>query len=162
MPKGQRGSGLGGQLSKMINKLREQRSKHADALQKIDDMFASLGITTHLAGQEVARRKPGRPAGSGAKRGPGRPPKNALAASAPASKKARRTRRTFKTTGTQSVIEFVKAGGAKGRTTAEVNKQWKSEGRSGDAYITLGQLVKAKKLKKEELKGQRGSRYTIA
>jgi hypothetical protein len=47
-------------------------------------------------------------------------------------------------------------------SSAEITKHWKSEGRSGLPYIALGQLVKARKLKKTDLKGQRGSQYTLA
>jgi hypothetical protein len=76
--------------------------------------------------------------------------------------RGKRKRRKFATSGTAAILSFVKDGGAKGCTSAEINKQWKHEGRSGTAYVQIGQLTKAKKLKKEHLKGQRGSRYTVA
>jgi len=91
---------------------------------------------------------------------PGRPPgrKTVAAPKAPAQPK-RRARRKFKMSGPESILAFVKKAGKKGATTAEIVKNWKSQGRSGDGYTKLGELVKAKKLKREPLKGQPGSRY---
>src|SRR5437870_8841491 len=117
MPRGKRSKGLGGQLARMVKKLKQQRQKHADALQKFDDMFASLGINTHLAGEATAHharrgRPPGRPAG---RRGPGRPPgkrgpgrpRKTKAAAATASKNDRSPRRgRFATTASASILSF--------------------------------------------------------
>ena len=68
----------------------------------------------------------------------------------PTKRKAKRG--SFGTTATESLLTFVKAGGPKGRASGEISKHWKSEGRSGEAFVTLGQLVKAKKLKKVKAK----------
>lgn len=165
MPRGKKAvdSGVFGQLTKMINSLKAQRKTHADALRTIDSMFESIGITTHLAAVEepASDRKPGRPAGSTTiKRGPGRPPKSEANDTAPA-KKRRKRRSKFAATATETILAFVKEGGDKGRTTSEINKHWKSQGRSGDSYVPLGQLVKAKKLKRENISGERGSRYSM-
>jgi len=93
----------------------------------------------------------------------GRPRGRKIAASPKAPAKAkRRARRKFKMSGTESILAFVKKAGKKGATTAEIIKNWKSQGRSGDGYTTLGELVKTKKLKREPLKEQKGSRYTAA
>jgi hypothetical protein len=43
---------------------------------------------------------------------------------------------------------------------AEIGKHWKQEGRGAGVYVNVGKLVKAKKLKRENVKGERGSRYT--
>jgi hypothetical protein len=155
--------GLAEQLGSLITRLQAQRQEHVQALAEIDAVFGRLGIQA-----QAAKRR-------------GRPPKAqaAVAASidAPAAPKAqaadrmigaplapktrgKRKRRKFSTSGTEAILAFVKDGGAKGRTSDEINKQWKQEGRSGNAYVQIGQLTKAKKLKKEDLKGQRGSRYT--
>jgi hypothetical protein len=153
--------GLAEQLGSLITQLQAQRQEHVQALAEIDAVFAQLGLQP-----QAAKRR-------------GRPPKAQAAAAkidapaapqaqaadrmigAPAAKpRGKRKRRKFSTSGTEAILTFVKGGGAKGRTSAEINKQWKQEGRSGNAYVQIGQLTKAKKLKKEDLKGQRGSRYT--
>jgi hypothetical protein len=142
----------------MIKKLKAQRKKHADALRAVDAIFESIGISTHLA-EERPRR--GRPPGKRGRR-PGRPSGSGTAGATPKPGRGRRGRRKFATTGTESIIKFVKEGGKSGRTTAEINKQWKSEGRSGNAYVTIGHLVKARKLKRKNMPGERGSRYTAS
>ena len=45
---------------------------------------------------------------------------------------------------------------------AEVNVHWKQEGRGGKADKALGELVKAGRLKRVMVAGERGSRYKIA
>ena len=77
-------------------------------------------------------------------------------------RKRRGRRGRFATSGTESVLAFVRQGGSKGRASSEVSKHWKSEGRSGDAYNALGQLTKNKKLKVQKIEGERGGRYTAA
>ena len=77
-------------------------------------------------------------------------------------KAPRRARRKFKITGPESILAFVKNAGKQSVTTAEIVKHWKSEKRAGDGYNALGELVKAKKLKKQKIKGAKGSRYTAA
>lgn len=161
MPRGKRRGAFGfaGQLTSMVSKLKEQRAIHAEALRSIDEIFEKIGITTHLAEPEEKPRR-GRPSG---KRGPGRPA--ASMSEAPSGSNGRRNRRrrgrgSYATTASETILSFVKAGGAKGRTTSEISKHWKSEGRSGDAYNALGELVKAKKLKRQNMPGERGSRYT--
>jgi hypothetical protein len=43
----------------------------------------------------------------------------------------------------------------------EIEKHWKSEGRAGVAANLISKLVKAKRLKRMPLKGERGSRYSL-
>jgi hypothetical protein len=113
------------------------------AVERIDALFKQFGIHPSNG------RRPGRPSAAvkNARR-PGRPPRR------------KRTRKTFSRSGLESVLDFVKGRGAEGATTGEINKHWKSEGRAGTAYVTIGHLVKDRKLKKRRLVGQRGSRYT--
>lgn len=150
MPRGKSDFSFAGQLAKMVEKLKEQRRKHADALRSLDEIFEKIGITTHLAEERPKRR--GRPAG---KKGPGRP-----AGSGAGSKRRSGGRKKFATSGTESIVSFVKEAGAAGRTSSEINKHWESEGRSGTAYVPMSQLVKARKLKRKNMPGERGSRYT--
>jgi hypothetical protein len=165
MPRGKKSDfSFAGQLSKMVEKLKEQRRTHAEALSSIDDIFAKIGITTHLAEPEATPRR-GRPPGrKPGKRGPGRPKASAVAGghvgSSATKGKKKGKRGSYATSANESILAFVKEGGAKGRTTAEINSHFKSEGRSGNAYVALGKLAKAKKLKRKNMPGERGSRYT--
>jgi hypothetical protein len=135
-------------LVEIVNDLRARRQEHVDGLARIDDLFAKCGIQL----QQQKRR--GRP--------PGRRTGTPVAAAAPAKRRKRRTRRKFAVSGLDSILGFVKGAGKKGATTSEIVKHWKSEGRSGDGYTALGQLVKERKLSKEKLKEAKGSRYKAA
>jgi hypothetical protein len=142
------------QLAETIAQLQERRRKLLAELAEIDEMFAVCGL------QPQERRGPGRP--------PGRPKAAATGAStAAAAPKARRRGRgrkrgKFPLSAADSILAFLKSKGEKGATTADINKHWKSEGRKGSAYVSLGLLVKQKKVHREDLKGARGSRYTLA
>ena len=116
------------------------------------------------AREEVARRiaqiqellfsaAPARPG-----RMPSQPVAAATAPKAPAKHKRRRPGK-FKLTANESILAFLNDKGARGATGAEIVKHWESQGRGSGAYVNIGELVKEKKLKKEALKGERGSRY---
>jgi hypothetical protein len=137
------------QLSAVIAKLQSERQVHVDAIGEIDSVFERFGITPSV------KKRRGRPPGK---------KQVAKRRRAKAAKPARgkRKRRKFEVSGLQSVLGFVKAARVNGRTTGEIIQHWKSEGRSGDGYTTIGELVKAGSLKKEEMKGVKGSRYTAA
>ena len=70
----------------------------------------------------------------------------------------RRPIRTFKRTGAEMILAVLKG---KALPAREINAAWRKEGRAATADTTLGQLVKARKLKRTQVKGERGSRYTI-
>jgi len=129
-------------LASLVSELREEREAHVSALARIDAVFEQLGIAP------TAPKRLGRPP-------------RAAAVVPLASPGGRRRPRKFKMTGNESILAFVRNAGKKGATTGEIVRHWKSEGRSGDGYTALGELVKAKKLKREPLKGQRGSRYML-
>jgi len=137
-------------LEETISGLQERRRALIDQLADIDELFAKYGI------QVQERGRPGRKPG----RRPGRPPKAAAAGAKPG-RRGRRKRGVFKMTAHESITGFLRSRGDRGATTGEINKHWHSEGRAGSAYVSLGQLVKQRKVKKENLKGQRGSRYTL-
>lgn len=83
-------------------------------------------------------------------------------AAAPASSTAAKVqpkRKTFATTGAQSVLSFVRAKNSP--TSTELRKHWEAEGRGGSVHDTISKLVAEKKIKRELLKGQPGSRYRI-
>ncbi len=136
-------------LASVIKQLHSERQDLQRRIDEIDNIFAQCGIT---AGAAPAKRGPGRPAGTGA----------AMSENGAGGRGRRRRRGKFGTSGTTSVLEMVKAAGKGGASSKEISEHWKSQGRSGDAYITLGQLVKTGRLKKKSVAGQRGSQYFAA
>ena len=76
-----------------------------------------------------------------------------------AATKGRKKRRKYAETAEQFILGLVKG---KGATSAKINKAWKDAGRAARADNTLNKMVKAGKLKREKVEGQRGSRYTKA
>jgi DNA-binding transcriptional regulator YiaG len=70
---------------------------------------------------------------------------------------APRRRRAGGPTAKEFIVSLVK--GKKPASTAEINAAWTKAGRAGRANNTLGLLVREGKLKRVQVKGQRGSRY---
>ncbi len=133
------------QLSVLINRLQSERLEHLAAVAEIERIFAANGIQPRT----TARR--------------GRPPRSSSGSSTSSPRgRRRRTRRKFKVSGPQSLLNFVRSAGRSGAASSELASHWKSEGRSGEPYITLGHLVKKKALKRRDLKGRRGSQYRLA
>ena len=126
------------ELQAIIARLQNERQVHLDALADIDAVFAQFGITS----QKKKRR--------------GRPRK---AKKKVAKLRKRQTKR--KVSGPQSILNFVKRAGKRGVNGAEIVKRWNAEGRAGGAYTPISKLVKAKKLKRRAVKGERGSRYSV-
>jgi hypothetical protein len=120
------------ELKSLISKLQADRQGHLGAIAEIDEAFATLGI------QPEVKKKRGRKSGVA---------------------KKTRTRGKFKTTATESILTFVKAAGSKGTTGAKIVQDWKAEGRKAGCYNALGKLIKEKKIKRQKLKGQKGSLY---
>jgi len=132
-------------LPERIQKLLEDRHLHATAVEAIDKLLSGVGAVL----------------GAGVKRGPGRPKSTASALPVVAVKKKKRHRRTFAVSGEQSILEFIKSN--KNPTSQEIEKHWKSEGRSFVAANLLSKLVKEKRLKRTPLgTGIRGSRYSLS
>ena len=96
-------------------------------------------------------------------RKPGKAAKSAKPAKAkkPAAPKAKKTvkRKKYAVTAEQFVLEQVKGNGA---ATGDINKAWAKAGRTGRADNTLNKMLKAGKLKRKNIEGQRGSIYTAA
>ncbi len=63
----------------------------------------------------------------------------------------------------QTAEEFIAAlvKSKKGIRSGDINRAWKSAGRSGKADNTLSLMVKAGKLKRAKLRGERGSQYRV-
>lgn len=125
-------------LVKTIKALQAERQRHVDAIAQIDATFEQYGISPE------PKRRRGRPKASGGKK-------------KAAKKKARKR---FKQTAERAILSFVKRKGTP--TTAEINTAWKRAGRGGTADTTLTKLVKDGKLKRENIKGAKGSRYSLA
>jgi len=122
-------------LAATIQKLFNDQRQHAAAIATIDKTLAKVGVAL----------------GTSVPTGPGK------SAAVP---KRRRRRRKFAQSADDLVLEIVLA--HKNPTTQEINKLWKKEGRSFTADNTLSKLVREKKLKRQPLDGQRGSRYLLA
>lgn len=135
------------QLASLIGALQAERQEHLDAIAQIDATFEQFGITPST---QPRRGRFGKVAHAVVE-----------PSTKPARKRKRKARRKFGMSGLDSIMAFVTKAGKKGATTNEVVKHWKAEGRSGDGYTALGQLVKEKKLKRQNLAGERGSRYML-
>jgi hypothetical protein len=123
------------ELKSLITKLQADRQAHVIAIEQIDQAFAGLGL-------QPQSKKRGRRHGVSHK-----------------TTGTRRPRRKFKTTGAESILTFVKVAGAKGVVGGQIAKHWKAEGRGSNCYNMLGMLVKAKKIRRQKVKGQKGSLY---
>ncbi len=133
-------------LQALISKLQAERKGHLDAIADIDEAFGSLGI-------KPPKRR-GRP--QGAKKASARK----KAGKKKAGKKVRR-RKKFKMTANELVLAVIKKAGAKGATGTQISKAWRAARSPGDPYNTLGELSRAKKIKRRSLKGKRGSLYVV-
>lgn len=131
------------QLGERIQKLVEQREQHTEAIGHIDAMLAGVGAA--LTGKPAPASK-------------GKPPIPASSAKASTGRKRRKTHK-YATSAEESLLDFVKL--HKDPTTKELKAHYFSEGRGGTVDNVLSKLVRDKKLKREPLEGQRGSRYLL-
>jgi hypothetical protein len=144
------------QLAALIAKLQAQRQQHEDAIAAIDATFEQFGISA-----APAKKRPGRPRKAGKRTKAKKASKVAKKVIKNVRKAKRKVRHQFATTAEQSILGLVKATGSKGVPGAQIVKHLKAEGRGvAGAYVTIGKLVTEKKLKKEKIKGGRGSRYS--
>jgi hypothetical protein len=60
------------------------------------------------------------------------------------------------------ILATIKKSGAKGATGAQLTSAWKAAGRPGDAYNSLSLLTKSKTIRRQNIPGERGSRYLLA
>jgi len=148
------------ELSKVISDLLAQREDYVSKVEEIDKIFSQFGINTTAKAAPVKRKVSTRGAAAASaepvvrKGKPGRKPGSKVA-----SKPGRRTRGKFKTSGEQDVIDFIASSNEP--TTKDVNAFWSGQGRGGKADNTLSKLCKEGKIKRIEIPGQRGSRYTV-
>ncbi len=143
--RGPTGDGLGRIVSSMRSyrdSLMQQQGELEQQISAIDGVLSAMGMRPGPAGRSIGRpaRAAARPSLTG---GP------------------RRRRRRYEVSGAESLLGFVRQAGARGVTTGDLVRHWASENRRGSAYNEIGKLVQARKLKKEPLGDQRGSRYTL-
>ena len=134
-----------------IQELLEQKQKHSEALNRINEMLSRIG--SMLGGGN----------GSSVRRGPGRPPASASTAApgaTPGPRRRRRKRGKFAMSGEDSIINFIRD--HRNPSTSEITAHWRSEGRGGKADNALSKLVKLRRLKRQAIPGERGSKYVIA
>ena len=120
------------ELKSLISKLQDDRQGNLDAIARIDEVFATLGIQPEV--KKRRGRKPGVTTWT-------------------------RTGGKFKIAAKDLILAFVKAAGPNGTTGAKIAQHWKAEGRKADCYNPLGKLINERKIKKQKLKGQMGSLY---
>ena len=154
-------------LASIIRQLQAERQQHADAIAAIDEQFEQQGITAEPRKKRRGRRGrgrprgPGRPKGSGKKKAKnGRRKKTTRKVGKKKTAKKRATkqkRRSFSKTADQFLLDLLK--GRNGMTTGQINAKWRQSKRGGTADTTLSKLVGERKLKRENIKGERGSRY---
>jgi hypothetical protein len=156
-------------LASIIRQLQAERQQHADAIAAIDEQFEQHGIAAEPRRKKRRSRGPGRPKGSGKKKAKngrrkkkGRKVTKKKAGRKKTAKKraAKKKHRSFSKTADQFILDLVK--GSKGMTTAQINAKWRQARGGGTADNTLSKLTGEKKLKRENLKGARGSSYRAA
>ena len=144
-----------------IQHLLEQREQHAQAITSIDATLARVGAAL---GGSPSHTAPAKKAAVPAKVAPVKVAPAKVAAkptpAKPAPAAAKPKPGKFAMSGEASILAFIKSKGSPvGR---DIEAKWKSEGRKGRAINTVSKLVREKKLKRTPLKGERGSRYSIA
>jgi hypothetical protein len=130
------------ELAKHLQGLQERRAEFAKQIIAIDKTLAKVGAALGAAPAAFATQSD-----------------SATEDAGPVRRKRRRKRARFSMSGEESILAFIKAN--KKPTTQDLKKHWSSEGRGGTADNALSKLVKERKLKREPLDGQRGSRYLL-
>lgn len=133
-------SNVATELRKLVQQLHNERAEHVMAIEAIDQTFHELGLD---ANKTTVKPRIGRPVGSKNTVNIGKNGKGKMSTA---------TADTF-------VLSFILAN--PGCTTAQVNEHWITEGRNGKADQTLFKLVKTGQIGRKNIKGKRGSTYTV-
>jgi hypothetical protein len=134
-------------LADQIKQLEESRDKHAAALAEIDLLLNRISQTLKSPHPPGPLSSPSGTAEWA----------NALGNSSTIGEVGRRKYHKMELTGDQAVLAFVKERGI--ATTAEINAQWRAEGRGGVANNAIVRLLKRGELVRETSQGSRGGRY---
>lgn len=140
------------ELRSAIAKLQSERAGHVKAIAEIDTVFNQLGIK--MSAPAKRGPKPG-------KRKVGRPKSTKPVAKKKAAKKPTK-RKSFTVSGPNSILQTVKGAGKTGATTGDIVKTWEKQGRGGNVYGIIGQLVDEGKIRRKKVKGRRGSVHTLS
>ncbi len=134
------------ELERVASQLQSERLAHEAAIAEIDAGLASLGIEAAGPRKRTRVNAGGKQSKKSTKR-----------------KKLKRStkRKKYRMTASEFVIATIKKTGAKGATGSQLSKAWKSSGRPGDAYNTLGALTRAKQIKRSRAAKGRGSVYRV-
>ncbi len=127
------------ELRRLVQQLHDERAEHVKAIEAIDQTFKDLGLNASQI-KPVANTQPVNP-------------KNT------AIHDIKRTRKTFAVTADAFVLSFIQANPE--CSTAQVNEHWIADGRNGKADQTLFKLVKTGQITRKNIKGRRGSMYTV-
>jgi len=117
-----------------IRSLLEQRQDHVAAAARIEETLDQIARLVSSKGTQPVRPRATR------------------------SHRRGRGRGSYKMTAEELVLAFVRD--QRNPTGREVNEHWRAAGRPWSADVTLGKLVKAKRLRRTPLDGERGSRYS--
>jgi hypothetical protein len=146
-------------LAERIQRLVAQRAEHAEAIKQIDSTLARVGVALGANGRPHTTA-PTHKAAPPTMKAPAPKAKPAAPKAKPAAPKGVRVPQKFAVSGEQSILNFVKT--KSNPIGREIEAYWKNEGRKGRAANDLSKLVKLKKLKRTPLKGELGSRYSLA
>ncbi|MFW6106784.1 MAG: hypothetical protein ACOC8H_01345 [bacterium] len=138
-------------VKQLVAELKRRQAKLADLVKQRDALNEQIEELEGLGVKPLRASSSRKVAGKGKKPGP--KPKTAKKA------KAASKRKRFPETAEQFIVGLVKG---KGAMTAEINQAWKDSGRAASADKTLSKMVKDGKIKRENIEGKRGSRYTKA
>jgi hypothetical protein len=135
----------------LVAELKRRQARLADLIKERDALNEQIEELQALGVEPLPAAPARKVRGSGKKPGP--KPKAVKKA------KASSKRKRFPETAEQFISDLLKG---KGATTAEINKAWKDSGRGASADTTLSKMVKDGKIKRENIPGKKGSRYTKA
>ncbi len=127
------------ELRRLVQQLHNERAEHVKAIEAIDQTFQDLGLNASQH-KPVVNAQPVSPENTEI-----------------TGKKS--TPKAFSATSDTFVLSFIQAN--PGCTTAQVNAHWTTEGRNGKADQTLFKLVKTGQIARKNIKGRRGSMYTV-
>lgn len=141
-------------LTSQIAALRADRERHTEAISMIDGTLMKIAaILAKLGNANLA-------IGGGLETTTQFQPVQTRLLQSEPSKYHPRKYRKLELTAAQFILQFLRTQGSS--TTLEINHAWKAEGRGGVANNTLGRLLKEGLILREELEGQRGSRYSLS
>jgi hypothetical protein len=151
-------------LESQITLLARERQAHVDAVAAIDALLDRWGIRLPSSGRRGRPRKGKRRGRPQKARRAGRPRRTSRRTTKkrgrrPGRRKKAGSKRAAGGAVADAIVQFAKKAGKKGVTSAELTAFLKKRGAGQNPFVAIGRLVKTKRLKKQAVKGQRGSVY---